>query len=336
VTSSTAKSDQPVLNLLVTILVMLGLIAAFWSTASLHPNVDGTMTATGADAGNSLATEGSINEIDQMPPMQLMREGKNDEAIAAARELVKHDQDNVKNLICAGDVLCETKQTRKDGLAYLQKSTYSAPKERWVAINYARKLAANERVEQAIAQYLAINKKFPDFTRARFEVAQLYLNNREFDDAVKVLEPARVKDVHVNYAQKQWGLVEAVTDAEDAFPDFKSGVEREIKAGYPGEVESIIQKTGSDTEKPLEEVRTAMNRKPEDIGLKLTEVQLLIAGKKLDDAKTALAKILQGHAKEPAVQLQLAELDLWNGDQAGAKTAFDEAAKLTKEEKPES
>jgi len=333
VASSSANPDNAVPKLLITLGLFAVLVAAFWLTAAVHPTADGTTASVNANDGVKLKTEESVStDLDRdMPAMKLFNAGKTPAAVAAARNLIKKDSNNASNLVCAGNILAANPDTRAEGLVLLQKSVYSVPDSKWVGINFARKLAVDERNTDALAQYDELTKKYIDWPTPRYEMAQLLIKNHEFEKASKILQPARTHDASNNRAQKQWGLVEALTNLEtdDGWAEFKHAVYRERKVGYPGEIETLLQRTSSDTDKALADLRAQLARRPDDLLLKLQAVQVLIAAKKLAEAKTALDALARANPKDPDVQLEISELALWNHDELAAKKAFDQGVKFT-------
>ncbi len=127
-TNSDSKPDSAAGKLLVGVLLAIVLGATFWYTLAVHLNPDGSLSSVGTTQSDEVSNDKDMSAIDQMEPAYLMRQGKVEEAVLEANNLVKGNPLSVKNLICAGNVLSAAPGHQDDGFALLQKAKYLAPK----------------------------------------------------------------------------------------------------------------------------------------------------------------------------------------------------------------
>ena len=131
----------------------IGASIFFWFSIQtpdrLPPAID-KAPATGIDA--TLSQPGVLDDIEKAAPMKLLKEGKNQEALAAATQLHAQKPYDVRALMVAGDVIA-TAGDKKLGIDLLRKSTFLCPQSRFVHLNYARYLAKTERYEEATSEY---------------------------------------------------------------------------------------------------------------------------------------------------------------------------------------
>lgn len=328
-TSAGTTNDHPFLKLGISFILAIGLLAGFVYLASIRASLD----SYSKESGQLAFTDELYDELDQMQPSMLLHQGKKEEAAAAAKQLAQKDSYDVKALMAAGNVLSQIPASKKEGFELLQRSVYMAPASPQVRINFARMLTLSKQYEFATAEYNDLIKRFPALTAPRYELAQLYVALKEFDQAKQTLEPTRTNDVNNSHAQKEFGFVLALNNEPDdgGFIEFKSAVFREIGVGHPYEINALLAKYNNDPKDALAAVRGILANNPNDTSLKLQETQLLIADKNLDGAKAIIDKLAEDNKDNPEILLEQSELSLFRKDQTAAKSEFDKAVKLAQE-----
>jgi predicted Zn-dependent protease len=325
-------------------LSVLGFAVLFWFTsiriesADLKPSHN---LGVELKTSEQYTTEQVLADVDSLPASQMMVAGKTADAISAARQMVRQNPNDVLALMCAGNVLSQNPDTAEDGFKYLRRSVYLAPMSRWVRFNYARKLYEAKRYEEAIPQYEILANEQPEqWTDARYELAQLYMDMKQFDKAVEQLNSALQYERNRGLTYKQIGIAMAAaanTNQDEGFTAFKKGVslenatDRKELANCPGEVEPLVKQNDGDKAKALAQVEDQIKAQPDDPDLKIEEARLYIACNRLDDAKKALTDLEQKDKDDPDVFETKAQLLLMQNDETGAKQAFQEAVKLTHE-----
>jgi tetratricopeptide (TPR) repeat protein len=325
--------------------------AAYWFTLAVRINPDGSLASVGTTQSDSVLSDKELTDIDQLRPATLMREGKPEEAVKDARLRLQQDPLDVRNLICAGNILSAVAPYQDEGFELLQRAKYLAPQSRWVRLDLARKLAEAKRYNQSIEEYKGLSSisGTEEWTTPKYELAQIYIKKKDFENAENVLKSTRSLDVDNSRGQKQFGFVLGLNgDEEEGFAEFKRAVAREQEqsnaAVTPAETsdgdatknqeengKAHTAKTDNsegDLLKAIDDVRESIKAKPDDLSLKLQEARLLLVSRQTDQANKAFNALLEKNKDNPEVHLLDAEILLWSKDPLKAKQEFDAAVKL--------
>jgi len=345
--NSAPEAEQPFWKAFVSWQMLILLVAAFAVWFTTAPSGIGGIGLASLSVNKDQAMEASDERIfaavDKLKPpgspqgpsiSELFESGQTDEALQAARQLLKNNPYDLKTLMCAGDIFSQVPESTDEGFDLLRRSIQAVPQSRWVRLNYARKLAEAKRYEEAIPEYKKLADQYNDkWITPRYELAQLYLDQKEFAAASNELRVALQTDVKNGFARKQLGLCLAADNhLDDGFSEFKKGVSLDRLQGYPSEVEDLMEKNEFDAEKALVDLRSMIAESPDDADLKLDEARLLIATKKIDEAKIVLKDMLQKDKEDADAHLVLAEAFLAQNDERSALAEFKEAAKLVSEQ----
>jgi tetratricopeptide (TPR) repeat protein len=173
----------------------------------------------------NLVTEAVLEDVKNKAPMKLLTAGKNLDAIAAAEKQSKARPWDIKTMMVAGDVYCEAPEGDKDkGLSLLKKSVAMCPESRYIRINYARHLAAANKLDEAVTQYELLDKSTTEeWTPMRIELANVYLAKSEFAKAVDTLKKVMQNDTKNGAAQELLGLAMARNNDDEGFEEFSKG-----------------------------------------------------------------------------------------------------------------
>jgi tetratricopeptide (TPR) repeat protein len=173
----------------------------------------------------NLVTEAVLEDVKNKAPMKLLTAGKNLDAIAAAEKQSKARPWDIKTMMVAGDVYCEAPEGDKDkGLSLLKKSVAMCPESRYIRINYARHLAAANKLDEAVTQYELLDKSTTEeWTPMRIELANVYLAKSEFAKAVDTLKKVMQNDTKNGAAQELLGLAMARNNDDEGVEEFSKG-----------------------------------------------------------------------------------------------------------------
>jgi predicted Zn-dependent protease len=327
------------------LLAVLVLGFLFWYTSI---NIDRdlkTIVSRPQPASELYTTDQIFADVAALPPSQLQAEGKRKEAAEAATTMVTEHPYDVPSLMAAGNVLCQNpdKSVAAEGFRLLRRSLYLAPQSRWVRINLARQLNAAKRYEEAESQYVILFEVATGaWLQPHYELAQLYMDEKQFDKAAEQLHYALQIDTKRGMSYRQIAVATAASASadqqdSDSFDEFKKGVvfEQNVERGplqrCPGEVEALVVLNDKDPAKALAKVQDQIKASPDDGDLQIEAVQLMLACNKLDDAKTALDNLEKNDKDDPDVYLTRAQLLLMQNNETGAKAAFNQAIKLLRE-----
>jgi predicted Zn-dependent protease len=314
VTDSNLKSESSGLVIIISILVCIACGVLYWLCA--------TPSFFGWDQSESVSIDTKVyDDIDAMEPSVLFYKGNKDQATAAARALLKADKYNVSNLLCAGDLFCQIPELTDEGFEYLRRAVQLAPRSRWVRLNYARKLAQQKRYEEAIKQYQELSKLFSNgWSMPQVELAQLEMTMKDYEHAHDTLKHVTENEVENTIARKAYGVALSADNMEDdGFHEFTRAVNKDKERGYPNEVSDLVAKNANSFEKALVAVRKQAAEKPDKIDLSINEARLLIASKKMDEAKDVLSKVIAAHKDNADAHFVMAEYYLWNKTQQQAQ-----------------
>ena len=114
-----------------------------------------------------------LTDVDNMEPSKLLAQGNIDDAVGEATKEVNERPTDIRTVICAGNVLSQVGDKQK-GFQLLRKSVDLAPQSFYVLLNYARRLAAGERTNEAVDQYVVLSKTYPKQIEPRFELANRF------------------------------------------------------------------------------------------------------------------------------------------------------------------
>lgn len=285
-------------TLILTLLIVVGLAAAFWFTVGKPPELrlwqgDGVVpSAVSSDKEVVyLSSAKLLTDIYDMEPSKLLREGDVDGAIVAARGLLHKDHWNVKNLMCAGNVFTDLPSdqgVKEEGFDLLKTATYMCPTSKYVRLNYARQLGKAGRIEEAVKQYDQVIKTNLD-TLPGLELARLYMSNDDGEKAIKLLQGMSEKEPENSSVQMLLGIAMARNHDE------KAGYEEYIQAfgkartlGYPIEARDLVAQNHDSIPDAINQQKQIADRQPISIEAKLLLAEMLIIQLQVPEAKAVL------------------------------------------------
>lgn len=274
---------------------------------------------TSAHNDERFATMQLFDTINALPPMVLYLKGDKEQAAAEALKKVKEHPWDAMNLLCAGNILSDSVATADEGFRMLRKAIYMAPTSRYVRLFYARKLVQGNRLEEAITQYDLLANHYNLWTQPRYELADLYMNQKDWSDAAHSLDEALHNDSQNGPARIKLGIAMAANSEADGFEEFKKGVSLE-------QVDD--DRNSAQLQKDLATVRSDVSAKPDDQQLKLKEARLLIAAKVYSEARNTLSQLIDQNKENPEPYVLMAQLECLSNDLTTARTDFNKAVQL--------
>jgi predicted Zn-dependent protease len=273
-----------------------------------------------------------LERINQSKPIQLLHNGKNDQALATAREsLAKHPYD-VLTVIVAGNVECAVGK-KEEGIALLQKSTFLCPQSRYVGLNYARGLVTVGRNDGAVEKYYSLAQTFPnEWAAPRIELADLLLQVKQPAMAVDRLKEVVAADGKNGYARRKLGLaMAAFGDSKAGFEEFIKGCALEAEQGPPPDLQAFVDKIGNNN-KAEETLKHDIANNPGDTTNCILLAELLVNADHLKEARAILYQPLQNPDsalyKIPEAHFLLADVANQSGDTEQALMEFRRGAKI--------
>jgi tetratricopeptide (TPR) repeat protein len=190
-----------------------------------------------------------LADVAAMEASELFARGQVDDAIRLARQLYKSKPDDVKALMCFGDIFSQAGEPTEEGFQCLRKAMHLAPHSRYVRLNYARKLAEGERYEEAIAQYEILVQAFPDgWMQPRVELAELYEKNKQSDKAAEQYR-ALVQDpkyaTNGEMRMKEGIAIADSGDINEGFAEYIRGARMEQAQGFLAAARAAIASSGN-------------------------------------------------------------------------------------------
>jgi len=190
-----------------------------------------------------------LADVAAMEPSELFARGQVDDAIRLARQLYKSKPDDVKALMCFGDIFSQAGEPTEEGFQCLRKAMHLAPHSRYVRLNYARKLAEGERYEEAIAQYEILVQAFPDgWMQPRVELAELYEKNKQSDKAAEQYR-ALVQDpkyaTNGEMRMKEGIAIADSGDINEGYAEYIRGARMEQAQGFLAAARAAITSSGN-------------------------------------------------------------------------------------------
>jgi predicted Zn-dependent protease len=299
----------------------------FWLTIQNSDRLPDKVPSAGVDA--TLSQPAVLDDVEKSEPMKLLKQGKSQEALTAASQLMTQKPYDVRALMVAGDVI-STAGDKGQGITLLRKSTFLCPQSRYVRLNYARYLAKTDRLEEATSQYEQLCSKYPaDWTTPRIELADIYLKLNSLDKAKDKLKEVVNSDTKNGAARKLLGITMA-NEGKEGFEEFLKGCALEqLQGGMPPDLKAYV-KSGS-LQKAEGSLKSEVAAKPEEVQPLVLLGELYLTTNRVQDAKSLILPQVQHRQsinEEPSVHFLLAEILDKTGDHDGAYMEFKGGAKL--------
>ena len=239
----------------------------------------------------NLVSESVLDDVKKKAPMKLLAQGNYADAIAAADKQLKARPWDVKTLMAVGDVYCEAPKGDKDkGLTILKKSVAMCPESRYIRINYARHLAAANKLDDSVAQYELLDKSASEeWTPMRVELANVYLAKNEFSKAVDTLKKAMQNDTTNGATQELLGLAMARNnDDQEGFQEFSKGFAVRKVQNDLTELNAYLAKYNNSKSNAETNLSKDVKEEPENQSKEILLMELLLLENKTKAAKDLL------------------------------------------------
>jgi predicted Zn-dependent protease len=263
----------------------------------------------------SLASEKVLSEVQKMPPYQMFNEGENAKALAAAKDLIAKKPDDIRTMLCAGEIMIATggKADQNKGLEYLAKAVENAQYSRYIRYVYAMGLAHLKKDAEAIEQLEKTVKLFDDqgpWSPPKKELAKLYMKTSRAADAVTVLENLLKTDPNEPGTQRMLGLALAQdSKQQEGFEEFQKGFTREQDLlGYPVAVKDLVDQHAGILDAAVRDTEKRLAKMPDDVKTMVTLARLYIGKGKIKDARDLLEKARTKREFDPEVREVLSEV----------------------------
>ncbi len=277
----------------------------------------------------SIVGEQILKDVAEMSPNKLL-EVQDDTAKNAALSLLKDKPYDLKVLMCAGNVLCQTGEEAK-GLALLKKSVYLAPESRYVRLNYARRLAAAKQYPEAIAQYQRLEQAFPSgWPLPQIELARLYMDKDDFVNAESQYRKISRDDPSNGAMLKQLGVAMACAgDTKVGYEEFLEGIATERKSAHmdPG-LKEVLDRSHGDYEKAIDSLKAQISRTPKEEYFRLLLAQLQSSMGKQQGALNTLRVTRSNFDQDPTLHELFSEVFYKLDDKEASFGEFQKAVAL--------
>lgn len=258
----------------------------------------------------SVCTEQLLIEIDNMEPSKFLAQGKIDEAIGEAVQLLKEKPYDVKRVMCAGNILTKVGDKER-GLQLLKKTPYLAPQSRYVRLNYARRLNEAKRYHEATEQYKILTNTFPRlWDTPRLELARLFVETKQFALATDEFRAILQYDSNNGSLRKELGLAMAAQgEVKEGYNEFLRGFACELNlVDYPPVIRQQIEQNDGSVEKTILKLRADVIARPEQKIPRLLLGKLLLSTGRTSDAKDVLVEAIANHYSDPELHQILAQV----------------------------
>jgi Tfp pilus assembly protein PilF len=151
-----------------------------------------------------------LTEVDSMEPSKLLAQGNIDDAVGEANRELSERPSDLRTIICAGNILSQYGDKEK-GFQLLRKSVDLAPQSCFILLNYGRRLASAGRTNEAVNQYLALCKNFPNQIEPHFELANIYMYTDKPQLAAEQYKLALSLNPGYNLVKKDYALAKAAS-----------------------------------------------------------------------------------------------------------------------------
>jgi predicted Zn-dependent protease len=300
-------------------------VIAFWLT--LVKAGSSGAPPTGGPNDLSLNSAQVLLDVQNMEPSKLAAEGNIDDAVSEAGRELNERPNDLRTVMCAGNMLSQYGDKEK-GLQLLKKSLDLAPQSRYVRLNCARQLAACNRMEESIAQYLILCRTYPKQYEPHFEIANVYMNSHKPNLAAEQYKIILDGNPGQTLVRKNYGLaLSASGSAKEGFDNFiqACGVGKD-EASYASVAKTVLQNNGNSVKKALGDMKIEVATKPKQMGPRITFAQLLLYLGRYDEAKDVALEAIKLDSSNPELYMVLAEANLKLDEKEEAKKAFSKAA----------
>lgn len=270
-----------------------------------------------------------LRQAETLEPSILLAEGKMDLAVTKAHALAKSKPRDVAAMISAGNVL--TKISDKDeGFRYLRRAVALAPNSRYVRLNLALRLMEDKQYGPAELQLRLIIEAYPDWSKPRIDLAQIYLKTGRTKDAVDELGLALQSDSNNFEARRQRALALAKIDnyreglAEYVLAD---SIEQQVM-GLPKDIRKLKDTWGSLDRAVFQLLRERQDR-PEDPAVKIRLARIYLYMGQLRESKQLLNEARKSAPSNPEIHRNLAIVLQKLGDTTQALNSFTNASKYS-------
>jgi predicted Zn-dependent protease len=273
-----------------------------------------------------------LDDLAKMEPSKLAAEGKVDEALAEALKEVKGKPNDIGTLMCAGNVLVSFGD-KSEGLKLLNKTLLMMPENRYVRLNYARKLYDSNRKAEAIEQYCLLCKKYPAlWTEPHLELANIYIKSDKPNLAAeqyKIILGFNPDDIDM---KKRYAFALAAAGNEnEGFENFAKACSlKKEEQSYAAVGKALISKYGNDPKKAVSEMKIEVATKSKLVSPRITYTELLLYLRRKDEAKDAAEEAVKVDPQSLEAHALLAEVASQLGDDDLALDEFKNVVKLLK------
>lgn len=270
-----------------------------------------------------------LRQAETMEPSILLAEGKMDLAVTKAHALAKAKPYDPIAMICVGNVLTEISD-KEEGFRFLKRSVALAPHSRYARLNLASKLIEDNQYQPAELQLSMIINAYPDWSKPRVDLANIYLKTGRVTEAVAELAAALKSDPNNFEARRQRALALASIDqyreglAEYVLAD---SIEQQVM-GLPKDVRKMKETWGSLDRALFQLIRERQDR-PEDPSVRVRLARLYLYMGQLRESRQLLIEARKSAPTDPEIQRNLAVVLQKLGDTTQALTAFTNAAKYS-------
>ena len=192
---------------------------------------------------------------------------KNDEAIAAYKKTVELDPNLFEARLNLGTLLMQLSRPQ-DALEHLEKAASLKPDHPRAQLYFGRALALTGQQERAEKQYQTVLKLDPKLAIAHYELGQLYLDEKRYQESLGSFDKAYELDSSISQAQLGMALaMEGMKDTANAAAHFE-----QYLAARPDDLETRFHLARSYLElgknqQAYEGLQAVYRAKPETPGL---------------------------------------------------------------------
>lgn len=309
---------SPVTDIVIPVVLAVVFCGGFCATIKVVPDKVAVYGLSEEDAryivkDKDLVVPTLLSDIAQMPPHKLLSKGENQQAIAAAKALVAKSPEDVKALVCAGQVLIEAgaKADKELGLTYMAKAAEIASYSQYIQLAYARALDTLNKDEDCIKVYEAIVGHFPTAGVApKRELAELYMKANRSEEAVTALTDLKKTDANDPSIERQLGLaLGQAGKQQEGFEEFQKGFTKEQDMlGCPSAVKAIVEAHAGLIDPALADTEKKVAKNPNDVNGMITLARLYIGANKLKEARDTLEAARKMQENNPELHEVMAEV----------------------------
>ncbi len=270
-----------------------------------------------------------LRQANIMEPSILLAEGKMDMAVTSAHALAKTKPYDVATMICVGNVLTKISD-KEEGFRYLKRSVALAPHSRYTRLNLASRLIEDKQYSPAELQLRLIIQAYPDWSKPRIDLANVYLRTARISEAADELAAALKSDPNNFEVRRQRALALAsIEQYREGLAEYvlADSMEQQVM-GLPKDIRKLKDTWGS-LDRALFQLLRERQERPEDPSVKIRLARLYLYMGQLRESRQLLIEARKSAPTNPDIQLNLAIVLQKLGDTTQAVTAFSNAAKYS-------